>query len=68
VLAVPQRQAGVGERLIDVLLHPAGELGVLAAPFAKSGGQNAPYLGEVAPVVHPTELEQAVVVDTLRGT
>ena len=45
VLAVRQRQAEIGQDLLDVVFHPAGELGVFTAPFAKSGGQIAPDLG-----------------------
>ena len=37
VLSVCQRQAEVGQRLLNVLLHPAGELGILAAPFGQPG-------------------------------
>lgn len=66
VLPVRQRQAEVGESLVDVLLHPAGELGVFAALFGEPGSQIAPHLREVAPVVHPAQLEQAIVVDLAR--
>lgn len=55
--------AEVAERLLRVLLHPAGKLGILAAPFGKPGREIAPYLREIAPVIHPAELEQAIVVD-----
>lgn len=41
---------------------PAGELAV-CHPFGEPDGKIAPYLREVAPVVHPSELEQAIVID-----
>jgi hypothetical protein len=39
-----QRQAEVGQRLLDVVLDPAGELGIFAAPFTEPGRQVAPHL------------------------
>lgn len=42
MLAVRERQAEVGERFLDVVLEPAGELAVFTAPFAKPGGEIAP--------------------------
>ena len=55
-----------GQRLLDVLLDPAAELGVGRLPLGEPGRQIPPGLGEVAPVVEPAELAQTVVVDLAR--
>jgi hypothetical protein len=45
VLPARQRQAEeVGQHLLDVLLDLASEVGILAAPFAKLGGEITPHL------------------------
>ena len=46
----------------DVLLHPVAEPGVGALPAGKPGGEVALRLLQVAPVVEPAQLLQAVVV------
>jgi hypothetical protein len=49
------------------MFDPAGELGIFSAPVGEPGRKIAPDLTEVAPITHPAQLQQAVVV-TLRGT
>ena len=44
------------ERRSDVLLDPAAQLGISGLPLGESGGEVTPRLGEVAPVVQPSEL------------
>jgi hypothetical protein len=55
-----------GQGFLDVLLDPATELGVDGLPLGEPGRQVAPGLGEVAPVVQPTQLSQTVIVDLTR--
>ena len=55
-----------GQRLLDVLLDPGTEPGVGRLPFGEPSRQIPPGLGEIAPVVQPAELAQAVVVDLAR--
>jgi hypothetical protein len=63
VFAVAERQTEVGQGLFDVVLDPAGELGIFFALFGESGREIAPDLREIAPIIHPAQLQQAVVVD-----
>jgi hypothetical protein len=62
----PWWSARSGQRLLDVPLDPGAELGVGRLPLGEPGRQVAPGLGEVAPVIEPTQLTQAVVVDLAR--
>ena len=66
VLVVGQRQPVIGERLLDVLLHPGAELRIFRLPFAEPGRDVAADLGQLAPVVKPAQLPQAVVIDFAR--
>ncbi len=51
-----------GEGLLDVVLDPVGELGKLALPALEPGRQIAARLREVAAVIVPAQLLQALVV------
>jgi hypothetical protein len=66
VLVVLARQPVEGQRLLDVLLGPAAQLGIGRLPLGEPGREGTSCLGEVAPVVEPPELPQAVVVDLAR--
>jgi hypothetical protein len=61
MLVVRQRQPVVGQGLLDVILDPACQLGVLALPLGEPGREVAPDLGELAPIVKPAQLHQAIV-------
>ena len=70
-----QRQSIIGQRLLDVVLDSVAQPRILGLPFGKPCGDVAPHLGEIAPVVEPAQLPQAVVIDPrlregrlLRGT
>ena len=62
-LMVLARQPVESERLIDRLFDPAGELWVLARPFGEPGREIAARLSEVAAILQPAPLLQAIVVD-----
>src|SRR5260221_2804665 len=47
-------------------LDPARQLRVLRLPFGEPGGEVAPHLGEIASIVEPAQLHQAVVIDLAR--
>jgi hypothetical protein len=55
LVVVLARQPIEGERLLDVLLDPAAELGIGRLPLGEPGRQVAPGFGEVAPIVEPPE-------------
>jgi len=55
MLMVLARQPVKGQRLVDVLFDPAGELGVLGSAFGEPGGQIAARLGKVPPIVQPAQ-------------
>ena len=57
-------QAIEGQRLVDILFHPAGELWIFTRPFGEPSGEIAARLGEIAPVIKPAQLLQTVIVDT----
>ena len=47
---------------------PIAEPGIFALPFREPLGDVATHLGEIAPVVDPAQLLQAVIIDPrLRG-
>ncbi|GLS36973.1 hypothetical protein GCM10010869_25650 [Mesorhizobium tianshanense] len=56
---LPRRQPEEGERLFDVLLDPGGEPGIARRPFGHLCSEIG--LGNVAPVIEPAQLLQAVV-------
>jgi len=58
---VRERQPVIGQRLLDVLFDPAAQLGVLGMPLGEPGGEVAADLDELAPVIDPTQLLQAIV-------
>ena len=66
MLMVLARQPVEGQRLVDILFDPAGELGIFARPLGKPGRQIAARLGKIAAVIQPAQLLQAVVVDPAR--
>src|SRR5215475_13189938 len=53
VFAVGERQAEVGQGLFDVVLDPAGELGIFSAPFGEPSRK-------IAPIIHPAQLLSAI--------
>ena len=59
VLVVLARQPVKAQRLRDVLLDPAAELGIGRLPFGEPRREVAPGLGEIAPIVEPAQLTQA---------
>src|SRR5215472_2732983 len=61
VLMVLARQPVKGQGLVDILFDPTGELEVFAGPFSEP--EIAARLGEVAAIIEPTQLLQAVVID-----
>jgi len=63
VFAVGERRAEVGQGLFDVVLDPAGEPGIFSALFSEPSRKIAPDLREIAPIIHPAQLQQAVVAD-----
>jgi len=67
VLVMGQREPVVAQRFLDVVLNPSTELGVFGLPLGQPGGDVAPDLGQVAPVIEPAELLQAVVIDLARN-
>src|SRR5579884_449342 len=56
----------IGQRLLDVVLDPVAQPWVLGLPLRQPGGDVAPHLGNVAPVVEPAQLLQAIVVHLAR--
>jgi hypothetical protein len=60
---VRQRQPVERQRFLDVVFDPGAQLGVFALPFAEPGGEVASDLGQIAPVIEPPQLHQAVAVD-----
>ena len=66
VLVVLRRQLVGGQRLLDVLLDPVAERRVLRLPFRQPAREILPRLGELAAVVEPAQLLQAVVVGLAR--
>src|SRR5882762_5908962 len=66
MLMVLTRQAVKRQRLVDVLFDPAGELRILRRPLGEPSGQIAARLGEIAAIVKPTQLLQAIIVDPAR--
>jgi hypothetical protein len=66
VLVLLARQAVEAQRLLDVIFDPRAELGISRLQLGQPGGEIALGLGEVAPVVQPTERAQSVVVDLAR--
>src|SRR5687768_15983546 len=66
MLAMLPRQPVVGQGLVDVLLHPAGELLVARAPLLQPGGEIGARFTQLASVVDPAQLLQAVVVGLAR--
>src|SRR5215831_12179470 len=66
MLMVLAWQAVEGQRLDDVLFDPARKLWIFARPFGEPGSQIAARLGEIAPVIEPTQFLQAVIVDATR--
>ena len=51
MLVMLTRQPVEGQRLIDVVFDPTGELGIFARPLGEPGGQIATRFGEIAPVI-----------------
>jgi hypothetical protein len=66
MLVVLARQPVESQRLLDTLFDPAGQLGIFAGPLGEPGGELAARFAEIAAVVQPTQLLQAVVVDPAR--
>ena len=66
MLMMLARQPVEGQGLFNVLLDPAGQLRVLALPLDQPGGEIPPCLAEIASVVQPAQLLQAVIVDFAR--
>ena len=66
MLMVLAGQPVEGERLLDGLFDPSDELRVAGRPFGDPGGKIAAGLLDVAPVVEPAQLLQAVVVGLAR--
>jgi hypothetical protein len=50
------RQPVEGQGLVDIVFDPAGELGIFRRPLGEPGGQIAPRLDEVAPIIQPAQL------------
>jgi hypothetical protein len=64
VLPVRQRQAKAGERLRNVFLHSAGELGVFASPFASQAATSLPlYIQQF--VNYPGKVLSLIIVKSL---
>ena len=60
------RQPVEAQRLAAVLLDPVGQLGMLLRPALEPGREVALGLGQVAPIIEPAQLDQAVVVGLAR--
>ena len=60
------RQPVEGQRFVDILFDPAGELRILRRPLGEPGGEIAARLDEITPIVQPAQLLQTVVVDPAR--
>ncbi|BCH05295.1 hypothetical protein MesoLj131b_72940 (plasmid) [Mesorhizobium sp. 131-2-5] len=61
MLVVLARQAKEGQRAFNGLLHPVRQPGIAARPFGKPCGEIGLGLGEITPVVEPSEFLQAIV-------
>jgi hypothetical protein len=61
-----RRQPVEGHRVFDMLLDPAAQLRVGGLPLGEPSREVPPGLGEVAPVVQPAQLAQAIVVHLAR--
>lgn len=55
------RQAEEGQRAVDGLLHPGRQAGIAARSLGQPCGEIGIGLGEIAPVLEPAQLLQAVV-------
>jgi hypothetical protein len=62
VLVMLARQAEECQCWIDVLFGPAGEPGIAGRPFGQPCGKISPCFSQIAPVIQPSELLQAVAV------
>ena len=56
VLVMLARQPVEGEGLLDVVLDPVGELGILGLPAIEPSCQIAPRLADIAAVTRPFKL------------
>lgn len=61
MLVVLTRQSDESQRLFDGILGPACQSRTAARPFGKPCGEIGLGLGEIAPVVEPAQLLQAIV-------
>jgi hypothetical protein len=54
------RQPEESERALDILLRPRGQPRIAGRPFAEPSGEIGPGLGQLAAVVEPAQLLEAV--------
>ena len=61
VLVMGKREPVVSQRLLDVLFDPVARLGVLGLPLGEPSSDVAAHLDELAPIIDPAQLLQAVI-------